>query len=55
MNSLLPQEFSEFVRKAVVKREKCYVNKRVMTVDAAPEFIHLFKNSVIVVSKVEVI
>ena len=54
-NSLIPQEFNEFVKNTVVKSEKHFANKRVMSVDAAPEFVNLFKNSVIVASRFELI
>ena len=55
LNSLIPQEFNEFVKKAELKSEKHFVYKRVMSVDAVPEFVNLFKNYVVVESRFELI
>ena len=52
VNSLLPQEFQKFIIEAVEKSGRHFVNKRVMKVDVTPEFVHLFKNSALVASKI---
>ena len=52
VNSFLPQEFQKFINEAVEKSERHFANKRVMKVDATPEFVHLFKNSTLVASKI---
>ena len=45
MNTLMPEEFKSFVMRVVREKEKCFVLKRRMEIDVAPEFHKILKSS----------
>ena len=51
VNSLIPQEFSEFIKEKMNERESKYVEKRNMKLEVLPEFHQLFEETTTISSK----
>ena len=45
VNSLIPDEFNEFVMRAIEKREDSYIEKNNIRMNVKPEFVNLFRDA----------